>query len=262
MKSFNYHSAKNVKEATKLASNRSSYLAGGMTTLPAIKLGLASYVDVIDIKKIKELSGIKATSKSLKIGATTKHFEVATSKEVIKSIPSLSKLAEGIGDPQVRNRGTIGGSVANNDPAADYPSACLALNATIHTNKRKIESDKFFKGMFETDLKKGELIETFEFEIPEKSSYAKLPNPASRYAIVGVYVAQLKKEVRVAVTGAESCVFRCKKFEEVLSSNFSSSVIDNVSFSSEGFNSDIHASAEYRTHMLKVMTKRAIDSCK
>ena len=187
--------------------------------------------------------------------------KLLASKEVGKSIPSLAVLAEGIGDPQVRNRGTIGGSIANNDPAADYPSACLALNATIHTSKRKISADKFFKGMFETDLKKGELIETVEFEVPEKSAYAKFPNPASRYAIVGVYVAKLKKEVRVAVTGVESCVFRCKKLEDALSSNFSASAIDSVNISSKGFNTDIHASAEYRAHIIKVMAKKAVSSC-
>ena len=158
MKSFNFKSATNTKEATKLASGRATFLAGGMTLLPAIKLRLAAYSDLINIKKIKGLSGIKVSSKSLRIGATTAHAVVAASKEVGKSIPSLAVLAEGIGDPQVRNRGTIGGSIANNDPAADYPSACLALNATIHTSKRKIPADKFFKGMFETDLKKGELI--------------------------------------------------------------------------------------------------------
>ena len=184
-----------------------------------------------------------------------------TSKEVGKSIPSLAVLAEGIGDPQVRNRGTIGGSIANNDPAADYPSACLALNALIHTNKRKIPSDKFFKGMFETDLKKGELIEAIEFEIPEKSSYAKYPNPASRYAVVGAYVAKFKKEVRVAITGAGNSVFRSKELETALSSNFSSSVIDNASVSSKGLNSDIHASAEYRAHLIKVMSRKAVSSC-
>ena len=242
-------------------SNRSAFLAGGMTILPAIKLRLAGYSDLINIKKIKSLSGIKVSSKSLRIGSTTTHAEVASSKEVGKSIPSLAVLADGIGDPQVRNRGTIGGSIANNDPAADYPSACLALNATIHTNKRKITADKFFKGMFETDLKKGELIETIEFEVPEKSAYAKFPNPASRYAIVGVYVAQLKKEVRVAVTGAASCVFRSKELEELLSNNFSSSAIDNINISSKGFNTDIHASADYRAHITKVMAKKAVSSC-
>jgi len=261
MKNFNFKSATNTKEASKLASGRATFLAGGMTILPAMKLGLAAYSDLINIKKIKSLSGIKISSKSLKIGATTRHVEVASSKEVGKSIPSLSILAEGIGDPQVRNRGTIGGSIANNDPAADYPSACLALNAIIHTSKRKIPADKFFKGMFETDLKKGELIESVEFEIPEKSAYAKFPNPASRYALVGVYIAKLKTGVRVAVTGVESCVFRCKKLEDALSDNFSTSAIDNVNISSKGFNADIHASAEYRAHIIKVMAKKAVSSC-
>jgi len=261
MKSFNFHSVKNVKEAKKLASGKSAFLAGGMTTIPAMKLRLASYSDIIDIKNIKDLSGIKVSSKSLKIGATTKHAEVAASKEVKRAISSLAHLADGIGDPQVRNRGTIGVAIANNDPAADYPSACLALNATIHTSKRKIPADKFFKGMFETDLKKGELIESVEFEVPEKSAYAKFPNPASRYAIVGVYVAKLKKEVRVAITGVESHVFRCKKIEDALSSNFSPSAIDSVNISSKGFNTDIHASADYRAHIIKVMAKKAVSSC-
>ena len=187
-------------------------------------------------------------------------MEQATRKEVRVAVTKFV-LGEGIGDPQVRNRGTIGGSIANNDPAADYPSACLALNATIHTSKRKIPADKFFKGIFETDLKKGELIESVEFEVPEKSSYAKFPNPASRYAIVGVYVAKLKKGVRVAITGVESCVFRCKKLEDALSSNFSASAIDSVNISSKGFNADIHASAEYRAHIIKVMAKKAVSSC-
>ena len=261
MKSFNFHSVKKVKEATKLASSKSSYLAGGMTTLPAVKLGLASYSDVIDIKKIKELSGIKSSSKSLKIGATTKHVEVVESKQVQKTISSLCDLADGIGDPQVRNRGTIGGSIANNDPAADYPSACLALNAIIHTNSRKIPANNFFKGTFETALKKGELITSIEFEVPERASYAKLPNPASRYAIVGVYVAKFKKEVRVAVTGAGSSVFRSKELESALSSNFSPSAVDQVNISSNELNSDIHASAEYRAHMIKIMAKKAVSNC-
>jgi carbon-monoxide dehydrogenase medium subunit len=261
MKSFNYKTATSTKEAIKLFSGRSAFLAGGMTLLPAIKLRLAAYSDLINIKKIKGLSGIRASSKSLKIGSAITHAAVASSKEVIKSIPSLALLADGIGDPQVRNRGTIGGSIANNDPAADYPAACLALNAIIHTNKRKIPADKFFKGIFETDLKKGELIEAIEFEVPEKSSYAKFPNPASRYAIVGVYIAKLKKEIRVAVTGVESCVFRCKKIEKALTDNFSESSIDNVNISSNGFNSDIHASAEYRAHIIKVMAKKSVSTC-
>ena len=261
MKNFNFKSPTNTKEATKMATGRATFLAGGMSLLPAMKLRLAAYSDLINIKKIKTLSGIKVSSKSLRIGATTTHSLVSNSKEVGKSIPSLAVLADGIGDPQVRNRGTIGGSIANNDPAADYPSACLALNATIHTSKRKISADKFFKGMFETDLKKGELIESVEFEVPEKSGYAKFPNPASRYAVVGVYVAKLKNEVRVAVTGAASCVFRSKELENALSSNFSNSAIDNTDISNKGLNSDIHASAEYRAHIIKVMAKKAVSSC-
>ena len=261
MKNFNFKSAANSKEASKLASGRAIFLAGGMTVLPAMKLGLAGYSDLINIKKIKSLSGIKISSKSLKIGSTTKHAEVASSKEVGKSIPSLAILAEGIGDPQVRNRGTIGGSIANNDPAADYPSACLALNSIIHTSKRKIPADKFFKGIFETDLKKGELIESIEFEIPEKSAYAKYPNPASRYAVVGVYVAKFKNGVRVAITGAASCVFRSKELESSLSNNFSPSAIDSLNISAKGLNSDMHASAEYRAHIIKIMTKKALSSC-
>ena len=261
MKTFNYHSAKDVKEASKLSSSNSAFLAGGMTTIPSIKLGLASYKDIIDIKRIKSLSGIKASGKSLKIGATTKHVEVANSKDVKKAIPSLAALAEGIGDPQVRNRGTIGGSIANNDPSADYPSACIALNAIIHTNSRKIEAEKFFKGMFETVLKNGEIIEAVEFLIPEKSNYQKYPNPASRYAVVGVYVAKHKNTVNVAVTGAKSCVYNDKDLSKALSNKFSSSSVDSVRISSSGMNSDIHASAEYRANMVKVFAKKAVEAC-
>tara|TARA_Y100000590_G_scaffold279803_1_gene314322 strand:+ start:1380 stop:2165 length:786 start_codon:yes stop_codon:yes gene_type:complete len=261
MKKFNYHSAKDVKEASKLASSNSTFLAGGMTTIPSMKLGLASYKDIIDIKKIKKLSGIKVSGKTILIGATTKHAEVASSKEVKKAIPSLAALADGIGDPQVRNRGTIGGSIANNDPAADYPSACIALNAIIYTNNRKINAENFFKGMFETSLKKTEVIEAIEFYIPQKSNYQKLPNPASRYAIVGVYVAKHKTGINVGVTGAKSCVYNDKDISGVLSKNFSSSAIDNVKISSSGMNSDIHASAEYRANMVKAFAKKAVDAC-
>ena len=261
MKTFNYHSTKDVKEATKLASSSSAFLAGGMTTLPSMKLGLASYKDIIDIKRIKKLSGIKVSGKTVTIGATTKHAEVAHSKEVKKAIPSLAALAEGIGDPQVRNRGTIGGSIANNDPSADYPSACIALNATIHTNNRKVSADKFFTGMFETSLKKGELIEAVEFQVPEKSCYKKYPNPASRYAIVGVYVAKHKGGVNVAVTGAKSCVYNDENISRALSKSFSSSALDNVKISSSGMNSDVHASADYRANMVKIFAKKAVEAC-
>ena len=261
MKNFNYHIAKDSKEASKLSSSSSAFLAGGMTTIPSMKLGLASYKDLIDIKNIKKLSGIKISGKSVTIGATTKHVEVANSKDLKKTIPSLSSLAEGIGDPQVRNRGTIGGSVANNDPSADYPSACIALNATIHTNDRKIEASKFFKGMFETVLKKGELIEAIEFQIPEKSSYQKHPNPASRYAVVGVYVAKYKKDINVAVTGAKPCVYNDKDLSKALLNNFSSSAIQNIELDSSDMNSDIHASAEYRASLVVTQAKKAVDAC-
>ena len=261
MKIFNYHSAKDSKEAIKLSSSNSVFLAGGMTTIPSMKLGLATYKDVIDIKNIKKLSGINISSKSVKIGATTKHVEVASSKEIKKAIPSLALLAEGIGDPQVRNRGTIGGSIANNDPSADYPSACIALNAVIHTTDRKIEASKFFKGMFETALKKGELIESLEFEIPEKSSYQKYPNPASRYAVVGVYVAKHKKEVNVAITGAKASVYVDKDISKALSNNFSISAINNMKINSSEMNSDIHASGEYRGSLVLTYTKKAIEAC-
>mgnify|MGYP001286869008 CR=1 FL=1 len=261
MKSFNFKSANNSKEAVKLFSGRSAFLSGGMSLLPAIKLRLAAYSDLINIKKIKGLSGIKVSSKSLRIGATTTHAEVSTSKEVLKSIPSLAKLADGIGDPQVRNRGTIGGSIANNDPAADYPSACIALNAVIHTNNRKIDAEKFFRGMFETSLKSGEIIESIEFAIPQKSSYQKYPNPASRYAIVGVYVAKHKSGVNVAVTGAKSCVYNDKNLSDILSKNFSADAINNTKISASGMNSDIHASADYRANMVKVFAKKAVEAC-
>jgi len=261
MKSFNYHSAKDAKEATKLSSTNSVFLAGGMTTIPSMKLGLASYKDVIDIKGIKKLSGIKVSGKTIKIGSITKHSDVANSKEVKKNIPSLADLAESIGDPQVRNRGTIGGSIANNDPAADYPSACIALNAIIHTDRRKVNAENFFKGMFETCLKTGEIIEAVEFEIPKKSSYQKHPNPASRYAVVGVYVAQYKGQVNVAVTGAKSCVYNDEDLSKSLSKNFSSSSVDSINVKSTGMNSDIHASAEYRASLIKTYTKKAVEAC-
>lgn len=261
MKTFNYHAPKDVNEASKLASVNSAFLAGGMTSIPSIKLGLASYKDVIDIKHIKKLSGIKVAGKSLIIGSTTKHAEVALSKDVQKVIPSLAKLAGRIGDAQVRNRGTIGGSISNNDPSACYPSACMALNAIIHTNERKIEASNFFKSMFETALKKNEIVEAVEFQIPEKSNYQKHPNPASRYAIVGVYLAKYKDKVNVAVTGAKSCVYIDSDLSKKLSSNFSTSAIEGMKLDSSEMNSDIHASAEYRANLVMTYAKKAVEAC-
>ena len=261
MKTFSYHSPKDVKEASKLASSSSMFLAGGMTSIPSMKLGMATYKDVIDLKKIKKLSGIKVSSKTVIIGATTKHAEVAASKDVQKAIPALAKLAGNIGDAQVRNRGTIGGSISNNDPSACYPSACMALNAVIHTNERKIDANKFFKGMFETALKKGEIVEAVEFQIPEKANYQKHPNPASRYAIVGVFVAKHKDEVNVAVTGAKSCVYIDKDLSKKLSSDFSSSAIEGIELDDSEMNSDMHASAEYRANLVSLYAKKAVEAC-
>ena len=261
MKTFSYHSPKDVKEASKLASSSSMFLAGGMTSIPSMKLGMATYKDVIDLKKIKKLSGIKVSSKTVIIGATTKHAEVAASKDVQKAIPALAKLAGNIGDAQVRNRGTIGGSISNNDPSACYPSACMALDAVIHTNERKIEANKFFKGMFETALKKGEIVEAVEFQIPEKADYQKHPNPASRYAIVGVFVAKHKDEVNVAVTGAKSCVYIDKDLSKKLSSDFSSSAIEGIELDDSEMNSDMHASAEYRANLVSLYAKKAVEAC-
>ena len=262
MKSFNYHAPKDVKDASKLASSSSAFLAGGMTTIPSMKLGLASYKDVIDIKNIKKLSGIKVSGKTVTIGATTKHVEVATSKDVKKAIPALAKLAGNIGDAQVRNRGTIGGSISNNDPSACYPSACMALNAVIHTNKRKIDAEKFFVGMFETALKSDELVEAVEFQIPEKADYQKHPNPASRYAIIGVFIAKHKKDVTVAVTGGKSCVYIDKDLSKKLSSSFSVSTIEGMEVKASGMNSDMHASAEYRANLVSLYAKKAVEAYK
>ena len=193
--------------------------------------------------------------------ATTKHVEVATSKDVKKAIPALAKLAGNIGDAQVRNRGTIGGSISNNDPSACYPSACMALNAVIHTNSRKIPAAKFFTGMFETALKKGELVEAVEFEVPEKADYQKHPNPASRYAIIGVFVAKHKKEVKVAVTGAKSSVYIDKDLSQKLTSSFSSSAIQGIELDHTEMNSDMHASSEYRANLVSLYAKKAVEAC-
>jgi carbon-monoxide dehydrogenase medium subunit len=234
------------------------FLAGGMTLIPTLKQRLASPDGLVDISGCK-LDSIADEGETLKIGAMTRHVSVAESAVVKKAIPALAKLADGIGDRQVRNRGTIGGSVANNDPSACYPSAVLALKATIHTNNRSIAADDFFIGMFETALEDDEIIESISFSKPTKANYVKFPNPASRYAMVGVFVAQFGDEVRVAVTGAgEGGVFRHQEMESVLSSNFSADSLSSVNIDSDGLISDLHASAEYRANLIKEMTKRAV----
>jgi carbon-monoxide dehydrogenase medium subunit len=229
-----------------------------MTLIPTLKQRLASPSDLIDLGGISELSGISEKGGAIVIGATTTHAEVAASKTVKSKIPALAALAEGIGDPQVRHRGTIGGSIANNDPAADYPAGLLGLGATVKTDRREIAADDFFKGMFETALEDGEIVTSVSFPIPKKAGYAKFPNPASRYAVVGVMVAQGPAGTRVAVTGAGPSVFRVAAMEKALDGKFSPNAIEGISVPANGLNADIHASAEYRAHLVGVMARRAV----
>ncbi len=263
MYSFEYQKAGSVADAAKAATGEAKLVAGGMTLIPTLKLRLAQPSKLVDLGGVKDLVGIKVEGDGVTIGAMTTHAAVAGSADVKKAIPALADLAGGIGDPAVRNRGTIGGSVANNDPAADYPAACVALGATIVTNKKKIAADDFFKGLFETALEEGEIITAISFPKAEKAAYMKFRNPASRYALVGVFVAKGKGGVRVAVTGAgEGGVFRKKSFEEALGKSFDGAALDAVKVDAKGLNSDIHASAEYRAHLIKVMAKRAVAAAK
>ncbi|MBW8617511.1 MAG: xanthine dehydrogenase family protein subunit M [Hyphomicrobiales bacterium] len=262
MYAFNYHAPKTVRQAASLLAKNADgkVLAGGQTLLPTMKQRLASPSALIDLGHAEGMSGIEQKGRNIVIGAMTRHVEVATSAIVKNAIPGLAALAEGIGDAAVRNRGTIGGSLANNDPAADYPSAALALNATIITNKRKISADEFFQGMFSTALEEGEIIVKVSFPIPSKAAYEKFPNPASRYALVGVFVAKKGSDVRVAVTGAGSNgVFRSKECEAALASRFNAKALDGVKVSASGLNADMHASADYRAHLIPVMAKRAVE---
>ena len=260
MYDFNYHRPASLDAAAKLLTGNddAQLLAGGMTLLPTLKQRLAKPSDVIDLCDIAELTGIEAGGGTLTIGAMTAHFEVAGSAAVKEAIPALAALAGRIGDPHVRHRGTIGGSIANNDPAADYPAAVLALGATVNTNTRSIAADDFFTAMFETALAEGEIVTSVSFPTPKRAAYAKFPNPASRYAIVGVMVAETDAGVRVAVTGAGPCVFRVTEMETALSADFSADAVAGISVSDADLNADIHASAEYRAHLVTVMAKRAV----
>lgn len=263
MYEFEYHRASSAKEAADLLKkgDDAKVLAGGQTLLPTMKLRLASPSDVVDISGAKGLTGLSVSGDTVTIKAATTHAEVAASKDVQKAIPALAALAEGIGDPQVRNKGTIGGSVANNDPAADYPAACLGLGATIKTDQREIAADDFFTGLFETALDDGEIITEISFPVPKKAGYAKFPNPASRYALVGVMVAETGDGVRVALTGAgNDGVFRSEEMEKALSGKFSADALDGISVDAGGLNSDIHAAADYRAHLVTVMARRAVNA--
>jgi len=262
MYSFNYQKAKSVADAAAvLAKNGDARpLAGGQSLIAAMKLRLAHPTDVVDLGTIADLKGIKVDGASVTIGAMTRHAEVASSAEVKKALPALASLAGGIGDRQVRNMGTIGGSLANNDPAADYPAAVLGLGATVVTNKRKIAADDFFKGMYETALQQGELITSVVFPVPKRAAYMKFKNPASRFAIVGVLVADTGKGVRVAVTGAAPSVFRVPEMEKALTSKFAPESVANVKVKADGLNSDLHAKADYRAHLVTVMARRAVEA--
>ena len=260
MHDFQYHRPASAADAAGLLASKgeAKIVAGGMTLIPTLKQRLAQPSDLVDLGGIAALKGVKAEGAGITIGAMTTHADVARSAEVQKAIPALAVLAGGIGDPQVRNRGTIGGSVANSDPAADYPAAVLALGATIRTNKREIKADDFFKGMFETALADGEIITAIHFPKPDKSGYSKFPNPASRYAIVGVFVAKAGSGVRVAVTGAGPCAFRSKELESALAASFTPDAAKAVKIKADGFNTDLHATAAYRAHLVSVMASRAV----
>jgi carbon-monoxide dehydrogenase medium subunit len=262
MYDFAYHRPKTLADAVNGLKGKpdGKAMAGGMTLIPTLKQRLAKPSDVVDLADLKELAGVKADASGVTIGAMTRHADVASSSDVKSAIPALADLASHIGDPAVRNRGTLGGSVANNDPAADYPAAVLALNATVTTNSRKIAADDFFKGLFETALAEGELITSITFPKVEKAAYMKFPNPASRYAMVGVFVAKTAAGVRVAVTGAGPSVFRVTAMEDALGKNFSSAAIKDIKVPADGLNSDIHGSAEYRAHLVNVMARRAVDA--
>src|SRR5215467_13917117 len=261
MYAFKIHRPTTVRQAAGLLQREEEpkLLAGGHTLIPTMKLRLAGPKHVVDMSQIEGLTGIEEGARTLTIGAMTTHYEVANSDVVKSAIPALAQLAGMIGDPAVRHRGTIGGSIANNDPNADYPAACLGLGATIITTKRKVIADEFFKGLFETALEPDEIITKVSFPLPKKAAYQKFRNPASRYALVGVFVAKRPSEIRVAVTGAGSSgVFRVKSFEEALKKRFSPKVLDGLSVPADGMASDIHGSAEYRAHLIGVMARRAV----
>jgi carbon-monoxide dehydrogenase medium subunit len=263
MYEFKYHRPATVRQAANLLvkNEDSKLIAGGHTLVPVMKQRLASPPHLVDLSHIEGLNGIEMKGRALVIGATARHADVATSAIVGEAIPALAELAAMIGDPAVRHRGTIGGSLANNDPTADYPAAVLALGATIVTNKRRLKPEEFFQGLFSTTLESDEIITRVMFPVPKKAAYIKFRNQASRYALVGVFVAKRPSDVRVAVTGAgANGVFRINSFEEALKKRFSHKVLEGLTISPEGLNSDLHGSAEYRAHLISVLTRRAVEA--
>jgi carbon-monoxide dehydrogenase medium subunit len=265
MNNFGYHRPASVADAVKAlgSSGDARIIAGGQTLLPTLRARLATPSDLVDLRTIADLRGIKAEGDGITIGAMTPHAEVAASDVVKSAIPALAYLADHIGDRQVRSLGTIGGSLANNDPAACYPSAVLALGATIRTSKREIKADDFFQGLFTTALEDGEIITAVHFPKPEKAAYEKFVQPASRFALVGVFVAKAREGVRVAVTGAgQEGVFRARELEQALSANFSPDAAKGVKFAAGNLISDLHGTAEYRAHLIPVLTARAVAAAK
>lgn len=262
MYEFNYHRPSTLAEAAALlaANEDAQLLAGGMTLLPTLKMRLAQPSDLVDLGAIEELRGIREENGGITVGATTCHADVAGNELVRRNIPALAHLAGLIGDAQVRNRGTIGGSVANNDPAADYPAAVLGLGATVRTDRREIPADAFFVDLFETALEPGEILASIHFPVPRRAAYAKFPNPASRYAVVGVMVAETEGGIRVAVTGAGPGVFRATAMESALEADCSAAALDNVPIDARHFNSDLHASPAYRAQLVRVLARRAVQA--
>jgi carbon-monoxide dehydrogenase medium subunit len=260
MYELSYVKAKSLSDASSLlqAHPEAKLLSGGMTLLPTLKQRLARPTHLIDVGGLSELTGIELKPGRLSIGAAVKHFDVATSAVVKKAIPALAYLAHQIGDPQVRNRDTLGGSIANNDPAADYPAAALALNAKIVTTKREIAADDYFQGLFTTALEDGEIVVRVLFEIPTRAAYEKFRHPASGYAMTGSFVADFKSGTRVAITGAGPGVFRWTDAEAALAKRLSPESIENLKVDATDLNEDIHATREYRANLVKVMTKRAL----
>ena len=263
MNRFGYYDPTSVQKAAGIAADKreAKYLAGGQSLLAAMKLGLAEPSDLIDLAQIPDLRGIRVEGDgtAITIGAMTRHAEVASSLEVGARIPALATLASLIGDRQVQNRGTLGGSIANNDPAADWPAAVLALNATIYTDRRKIAADDFFAGFYSTALQPAELITSASFPVPKRAAYMKFRQPASRFALVGVFVAQTAAGVRVAVTGAGTRgVFRASAMEEALAKSWTPEALKSIALQAADMQSDLHASAEYRAHLVNVMARRAV----
>jgi carbon-monoxide dehydrogenase medium subunit len=258
MYNFDYQRPANAGAAAAAFAGDARYLAGGQSLVQAMKLRLSQSERLIDLGGAADLAGISVQGGIVKVGATTKHADVAASADVIKAIPALAELAGGIGDQMVRNMGTLGGSIANADPAACYPAAVLGLGATVHTNKRSIPADSYFTGMFETALQTGELITAVSFPVPTRAAYIKFKQPASRFALVGVFVAQTAAGVRVAVTGVKSSVFRATALEAALNASFTAAAAQAVQLGTDGVNGDMHGSAEYRAAMVSVMAGRAV----